>query len=208
MAPLDPEQRAEVLEMIKSGVQESHAVTEKALFEIRASTQKGHDDMRVTTEAEITAQRARNLEIETKLTEMQNSIASQFLALRTALGAEFDTSKKEAAETRSVITKFQEQKETMIADIEKHFGDFAVKSGEMRELIGQSEGVLQQSLGQMNTLMDGSLRAMNLRFEQYDHAFVQIAAKQSQSTTRLLDASSSKARVEKESPQIGRPPLR
>ena len=78
MAPLDPEQRAEVLEMIKSGVQEPHAVTEKALFEIRASTQKGHDNMRVTTEAEITAQRIRNLEIETKLTEMQNSIASQF----------------------------------------------------------------------------------------------------------------------------------
>ena len=63
MAPLDQEQRAEVLELIKSGLQESHAATEKALTEIRTSTQKGHDDMRVTTEAEITAQRARNLEL-------------------------------------------------------------------------------------------------------------------------------------------------
>ena len=34
----------------------------------------------------------------------------------------------------------------MIADIEKHFSDFAVKSGEMREFIGQSETVLQQSI--------------------------------------------------------------
>ena len=40
----------------------------------------------------------------------------------------------------------------MIADSEKHFRDFAVKSGEMWEFIGQSEGVLQQSLGQMNTI--------------------------------------------------------
>ena len=111
MAPLDPEQRAEVLEIIKSGVQESHAGTEKALFEIWASTQKGHDDMRVTTEAEITNQRARNLEIETKLAEIQSSIASQFLALRIELGSEFDTSKKEAAENRLTITMFQEQKD-------------------------------------------------------------------------------------------------
>ena len=47
-----------------------HAATEKALTEIRTSTQKGHDDMRVTTEAEITAQCARNLEIEIKLIDM------------------------------------------------------------------------------------------------------------------------------------------
>ena len=132
MAPLDPEQRAEVLEMIKVGLQESHAATEQALIEIRTSTQKGHDDMRVTTEAEITAQRFRNLEIETKLMEMQGSIVSQFLVLRTELGAEFDTAKKEAAETRSVITAFQVQKESMIGDIGKHFEEFALKSGEMR----------------------------------------------------------------------------
>ena len=60
MPQLDPEQRAEVLELMKSGMQESHAVKKKALIEIRASTQKGHIDIRVTTEAEIKAQRARN----------------------------------------------------------------------------------------------------------------------------------------------------
>ena len=133
MAPLDPEQRAEVLEMIKSGLQEPHAATEKALIEIRTSTQKGHDDMSVTTEAEITAQRPRNLEIETKLTEMQGSIPSQFLVLRTELGAEFDMAKNEAAETRSVITTFHVQKEFMIADIGKHFEEFAAMVREADE---------------------------------------------------------------------------
>ena len=68
----------EVLELIKSGMQESYAVTEKALIEIRASTQKGHDDMRVSTEAEIKAQRAHNLKVETKLVEMEKTIAVQF----------------------------------------------------------------------------------------------------------------------------------
>ena len=106
MAPPDQEQRAEVLEMITSGLQESHAVTEKALTEIRASTQKGHDDMRVTIEIEIKAQRAHNPEVETKLVEMEKTIAAQFLTLRVELGAEFESSKKEATETRAVIIGF------------------------------------------------------------------------------------------------------
>ena len=61
MPQLNPEQQAEVLELIKSGMQESYAASEKALIETMASTQKGHDNMRVTTEAEIKAQRAPSL---------------------------------------------------------------------------------------------------------------------------------------------------
>ena len=55
MPHLDPEQRAEVLELIKSGMNESYVASEKLLAEIKTSTQKGHDDMRVTTEAEVKA---------------------------------------------------------------------------------------------------------------------------------------------------------
>ena len=97
--------------------------------------------------------------------------------MRVELGAEFDTSKKEASETRAVISGFQEQKGSMIADIEKHFAEFHEKSGEMRELIGKSEVVLRTSLGQMRMPMDGSVRAMNVRFEAYDHALAQIGSK-------------------------------
>ena len=130
------------MELIKSGMQESFAATEKALIQIRASTQKGHDDMRVTTEIEIKAQRAHCLEVETKLVEMEKTIVAQFLALRVELGTEFGSSKKESAETRAVITGFQEQKGAMIADIEKHFNEFQEKTGEMKTLIGKSEVVL------------------------------------------------------------------
>ena len=51
MAPLDPEQRAEVQALIK----ESQALTESALIDIMAAVNKGHEDMRVTTEVEIKA---------------------------------------------------------------------------------------------------------------------------------------------------------
>ena len=71
----------------------------------------------------------------------------------------------------------------MIADIEKHSRDFAVKSGEMRELIGQSESVLQQSLDQTSTIMDGSLRTIDLRFEQHNVAFVRYTRSTPSTTT-------------------------
>ena len=133
MAPLDSEQRAEVFELIKSGPIESNALVETALTGIRASAQKGHDDLKSTTEFEIKTQRALNLETETKMAEMQKIIAAQdeklghmekaieakFLKLREELGTEFDQSKKDATETRAVITGFQEQKGAMIADIEE-----------------------------------------------------------------------------------------
>ena len=70
MAPLDPEQRAEVQALIK----ESHAVIENELVGIRATAHKGHEDMRVTTEAEIEKQRAHNLEVETRLVEMAKTV--------------------------------------------------------------------------------------------------------------------------------------
>ena len=109
-----------------------------------------------------------------KYVELTQSIGAQFTALRAELGTEFDSSKNNAAKIRTLVTGFEEQKRTMIVDIEKHFRDFAVKSGGMREFVGQSEVVLQQSLGQMNTLMDGSLRTIHLRFEQHDLAFREI----------------------------------
>ena len=59
----------------------------------------------------------------------------------------------------------------MIGEIEAHFRDFATKSGEMKELIGQSGSVLQQSITRMNQIIDGSLRGVNLRLEQNDMAF-------------------------------------
>ena len=188
MAPLDSEQRAEVLELIKSGLIESNSQVETALAGMRASAQKGHDDLKSTTEFEIKTQRSLNLETETKVAEMQKiitaqdeklgnmekTIEAQFRGLREELGVEFDKNKKDATETRAVITGFQDQKVAMIADIEKSFGDFREKSSEMRELIGTSESVLKTSLDQMNMLMDGSVRAMNIRFEAYGTALAQI----------------------------------
>ena len=93
-------------------------------------------DMRVTTEAEVKTQRVHNAELEKKYVELLQSIQAQFTALRAELGTEFDSTKKDAAEIRALDTGSEEQKRTMIADIEKHFRYFAVKSGEMRELIG------------------------------------------------------------------------
>ena len=105
--------------------------------------------------------------------EMEKTIAAHFLALRVELGTEFDSSKKEAAETRAVITGFHYQKGAMIADIEKHLKEFQEKTGEMRTLIGQSESVLQET----RNIVDGVIRSLNLRFEQHDLAFAQNHSK-------------------------------
>ena len=92
MAPLDHEHKAEVADMIRTGVNE-----------MKAAVQKGHDDLRVTTEAEISTQRIHNTDVENKFVELTQSIEAQFTALRAELGAEFDSTKKDAAEVRTLV---------------------------------------------------------------------------------------------------------
>ena len=82
MAPLDTEQKAEVAELIKTGTNKSFAASPGALAEIKVAMQQGHDDMRVTTEAEIKTQRAHNVEVEKKYVELTQSVEAQFTALR------------------------------------------------------------------------------------------------------------------------------
>ena len=125
MAPLDHEQKTEVADMIRA-----------SMNEMKSAVQKGHDDLRVTTEAEISTQRIHNTDVENKFVELTQSIEAQFTALRAELGAEFDSTKNNATEVRALVSGLQEQKQNMITDIEKHFSEFAVKTGEMREFIG------------------------------------------------------------------------
>ena len=118
MAPLDPEQRAEVQSLIK----ESHAVIENELVGVRAATNKGHEEMRVTTEAEIEKQRAHNLEMETKYLELMKGLQAQLAALSTELndsrvgaenalrlelGKEFDAGKKSTSEVQGLVAELQ-----------------------------------------------------------------------------------------------------
>ena len=81
MAPLDPEQRAEFAELIRTGTTESYAASETALTEIKAAMQKGHDDMCVTMHAEIKAQRAHIAEVENKYLELTQGVEAQLTAL-------------------------------------------------------------------------------------------------------------------------------
>ena len=156
MAPLDQEQRAEVQEMIK----QSHAVMEGELVGIRAAANKGHEDMRVTTEAEIEKQRAHNLEVETKYLELTKSIQAQLAALSTEmnqsridaenalrleLGKEFDNNKKSTAEVQGLVAELQVQKQNMVDGVDKQFMEFQEKSGEMKALIDQSGTILQET---------------------------------------------------------------
>ena len=71
--------------------------------EMKAAVQKGRDDMRVTTKAEISTQRMHNAEVENKFVEVTQSIAAQFTAVRAELGAEFESTKKDAAEVRTLV---------------------------------------------------------------------------------------------------------
>ena len=154
------------MELIKSGVNESYVASEKLLAKIRTSSEKGHDDMRVTTEEEGKAQRAHNLEVETKLGELVKSIAAQFLSLR----ADLETTAKNTIEVCDLVSGLQEQKKNMIDEVEKHFTECQEKTEEMRTLIGQSEAVLQET----RSIVDGAIKALNARFERHDMPFAQI----------------------------------
>ena len=84
--------------MIRTGTNESLAASEGAMAEIKAAMQKGHDDMRVTTEVEI--------KVEKMYVELTQSIEAQFTVLRAELGTEFDSTNKDAAEIRTLVTVF------------------------------------------------------------------------------------------------------
>ena len=118
-------------------IKQSHAVMEGELVGIRAAANKGHGDIRVTTEAEIEKQRAHNLEVETKYLELTKSIQAQLAALSTEmnqsridaenalrleLGKEFDNNnKKSTAEVQGLVAELQVQKQSMVDGVDKQF---------------------------------------------------------------------------------------
>ena len=59
--------------------------------------------------------------------ELTQSIETQFTALRIELGAELDSTKKNATEVRTLVSGLQEQKQNMIDDVGKHFKEFEVR---------------------------------------------------------------------------------
>ena len=175
MALLDEAQKTEIRQMIRQGTNEAFAASSAQLAAEKAEMVKGHEDMRTTTEEFVNNQSVRNAEVEKKYIELTRDIELRFTALRVELGKEFDSTKADAIEVRTLITGFEEQKRVMIGEIDAHFRDFDTKSGEMKVLIGQSETVLQQSLVQMNQIVDGALKTIHLKFEQSDTTFILIA---------------------------------
>ena len=189
MAPLDEGQKSEIREMLRQGTNEALAASSAQLAAEKAEMVKGHEDMRTTTEEFVNNQLARNAEVEKKYVHLTRDIELRFTALRVELGKEFDSTKADAVEVRTLITGFDDQRRVMIGKIDAHIRDFETKSGEMKELIGQSESVLQRSLNQV----DGALKTIHLKIEQSDVTFVLIANKHQQYDA-LWDANSSKAR--------------
>ena len=93
--------------------------------------------------------------------------------MRLELGAEFDTTKQNASEVRSLVLELQAQKQNMIYFVDKQFKEFQEKSGEMKTLIGQSDAVLLET----RSVVDGVIRSLNVRFEQDDQVFREIYSK-------------------------------
>ena len=124
MVPLDEGQKSEISEMIRQGTNESFAASSAQLAAEKAEMVEGHEDMRMTTEEFVNNQLTRNAEVEKKYVELTRDIEPRFTALRVELGKEFDSTKADAVEVRTLITGFEEQKRVMIGEIDAVFRDF------------------------------------------------------------------------------------
>ena len=181
MAPLDEGQKSEIREMIPQGTHEAFAASSAQPAVETAEMVKVHEDMRTTTEEFVNNQLARNAEVDrNKNVEPTQHIELRSTALRMELGKEFDSTKADAVEVRTLVAGFEGQKQVAISDINAHFKDFETKSGEMKVLIDQSDTVLKQSVSHMNQIVDGVLKGVYEKLGQIDINFQQIVAKHSQ----------------------------
>ena len=122
--------------MIRQGTDEAFAASSAQLAAEKADMFKNHEDIRMTMEEFMRGQVARNEEVENKYCEITQDIETRFTKLRAELAQEFASTKKDADEVRSLVGGFEDQKRVMINEIDAHFRDFEIKSGEMKVLIG------------------------------------------------------------------------
>ena len=121
MAPLDPEQKAEVNEMIRLGQIASHEAAMAEIAKGNIETVRVSTDMRVTTEEFVKQQLTTNTGVEKKCLDLTREIEEKFTKLRQELDKGFDSTKANAGEIRDMLASFEGQKETMAMNITSHF---------------------------------------------------------------------------------------
>ena len=82
MAPLDPEQRAEITEMIRLGTNAAHQASLLEIAKGKAETESIQADMRVTSEAAVSKLLEMSTELESKLAAANVDMSQRFTTIR------------------------------------------------------------------------------------------------------------------------------
>ena len=107
MAPLDPEQKAEVNEMIRLGQIASHEAAMAEIAKGNIETVRTSTDMRVTMEEFVKQVLKINIEVEKKCLELTREIEEKVTKLREELDLAFDSTKANAGEIRDMLASYE-----------------------------------------------------------------------------------------------------
>ncbi len=105
MAPLDPEQRAEITEMIRQGTNAAHQASLLEIAKRKAETESIQADMRVTSEAAVSKLLEMSTELESKLAAANVDMSQRFITIRQESVEEFANSRASMVTMTSAFTE-------------------------------------------------------------------------------------------------------
>ena len=149
MAPLDAEQRAEIIGMIAHAQEEVYGL---AMGEVR----NGLKEIKTASEVFYLKQTKLNGDFKEKFTQLSLEIEAKFTELRSELGVEFASMQANATEVRAMLSTFEECKQTMATEIAAIFQKLEEKGTEMETLLDQSPEVMKKT----NDQVDGALKVV------------------------------------------------
>ena len=174
MAPLDPEQRAEITEMIRLGTNAAHQASLIEIAKGKAETESIQADMRVTSEAAVSKLLEMSTELESKLAAANVDMSQRFVTIRKELVEEFANSRAsmvsmssgfaEAESMRELLTAAEDQKTTMRIENSETFAEFKTKSEFLTDLITRSAEIQHASTTEVKSITNTAFSIMSDRF--------------------------------------------
>ena len=175
MAPLDPEQRAEITEMIRLGTNAAHQASLIEIAKGKAETESIQADMRVTSEAAVSKLLEMSTELESKLAAANVDMSQRFVTIRKELVEEFANSRasmvsmssgfaEAESNMRELLTAAEDQKTTMRIENSETFAEFKTKSEFLTDLITRSAEIQHASTTEVKSITNTAFSIMSDRF--------------------------------------------
>ena len=175
MAPVDPEQRAEITEMIRLGTNAAHQASLLKIAEGKAETESIQANMRVTSEAAVSKLLEMSTELEIKLAAANVDMSQRFITIRKELLEEFANSRasmvsmssgfaEAESNMRELLTAAEDQKTTMRIENSETFAEFKTKSEFLTDLITRSAEIQHAPTTEVKSITNTAFSIMSDRF--------------------------------------------